>query len=150
MAVNRKCDECRNGYVAKRNDSKFCSPACRQRASRKGKLAEVVPLEPSSRAAEDDASPPAAGDGSGRRDGVYRATLAELEAAEAVETSLGQSALVMARRIDSWSPLDTGSSLASATKSLAELMAVATRGRAVADDPVDELRRRREERRRGA
>lgn len=152
MPVSRKCDEpsCRKRYVAKRADSRFCSSSCRQRAARAGKL-EAVPdlpvedvVEPAGEVADDSLRT--------RREGpVEASTRAELEEADRIDTALGQAALTLARRLDAWTSLDTGSSLGSLATSLANLIDKATKGAAAgADDPVRELQRKREERRRRA
>lgn len=154
MSVSRKCDEpsCRKRYIAKRADSRFCSPACRQRAARSSKPAtklEVVPDavvdEVETDRAEDEVASSRA-----RRDGpVAASTRAELVAADRLETALGQSALALAKRLDAWTSHDTGSSLGSLAKALADLLAQATKGSGTGEgDPVTELKKRREERRR--
>jgi hypothetical protein len=154
MSVLRKCDEpsCRKRYEAKRADSRFCSAACRQRAARKGKdrkPAEVVEIASVREPTVDEIleGDDDQGDGHGP---IYTAALEELTAAGRESTTLGQVALKMAWRLDRGRVTDTGSSLASAATSLASLMAQATKGSAAKDDPVDELRRQREARRRGA
>lgn len=150
MSVSRKCDEpsCRKRYIAKRADSRFCSAACRQRAARSSKPETKLEVVPDVRIEESDVDPieeiaqPKGGP-------VYRSTLEELEAAGREGTALGQSALTLARRLDAWTSLDTGSSLGSLAKALADLLAQATKGSGTGEgDPVTELRKRREERRR--
>lgn len=75
-------------------------------------------------------------------DGVYAATLAELESAGRVHTAKGQACLLLADRLDE--RVDTAAGAASAVKQLRESLDDALAGATVAADPVDELRRRRE------
>lgn len=79
---------------------------------------------------------------------VVRATKAELDKAGRLDTALGQQALVLARRIDE--ATDSGSALAAVAKELRVTLAEATKAASSTADPVDELRARREARRRGA
>jgi hypothetical protein len=72
-------------------------------------------------------------------------TARELEDAGRLDTVFGQAALVLARRIES--PMETGSSIASMTKQLRETMVDALKGAAVAADPLDEIRARRDSKR---
>lgn len=76
---------------------------------------------------------------------VYGATWAELAAAGRVDTTLGQTALAVASRIDN-GQLDTGSSIASLAGRLQQVMAEALKDVPLADDPVDELQERRKKR----
>lgn len=71
------------------------------------------------------------------------ATMLELADAGRLGTPLGQAALVLARRIDR-SHLDTGAGVASLAKQLQATLAAATADAEVEDDPVDEVRARRD------
>jgi len=71
----------------------------------------------------------------------------ELEAADRLDTVLGQAALVLARRIES--PMETGASIASMTKQLRETLADALKGAQQVADPLDEIRARRDSKRAG-
>jgi len=73
---------------------------------------------------------------------LAQVTRDQLDAAGRLETYQGQAALELARRIVS--PFESGSSVASMTKQLRETMADALKGAAVAADPLDEIRRRRD------
>jgi hypothetical protein len=65
----------------------------------------------------------------------------ELTAADRLASSLGQQALVLARRIGS--AMDTGASTASVSRELREVMVKALAGAVGVADPVDELEERR-------
>lgn len=136
--MKRTCDACGGGYEGSKR-SRFCDRAeckrlrarARKQAQRGGNVVEF-PAEPES------------GQGS-----VHEATLRELTVAGMVDTTVGQSALALAKQLD-WGVLDTGSSKAAVARQLQALMADAMKDVKVADDPVDELRAARERRRRGA
>jgi len=80
---------------------------------------------------------------------VYQTTLDQLTKAERLDTPLGQSALVIASRID-YSSRESGSGLTSLTRGLMEILDLALAGSAVEDDPVDELKAKRDEKLRRA
>lgn len=115
------CAGCGLDFEAKRSTAQYCSSTCRSRGNRK-KPAEATALEPSS--------------------SLVDATRAELVAAGRLDSMLGQQALVLAGRIGS--PFDTGAGMAALSKELRALMLEATKGAAVAADPLDELRARRD------
>jgi hypothetical protein len=69
----------------------------------------------------------------------------ELADAGRLESSLGQQALMLAERIGV-SRMDTGSSVASMSRELREVMVRALEGAKVAADPLDELKSRRDRR----
>lgn len=79
---------------------------------------------------------------------VAAATLIELQEAARLHTALGQAALALAHRLDAGEGTDQGA--ASLAKQLQQTLEAATADVAVADDPLDELTRRREEKRRAA
>lgn len=85
---------------------------------------------------------PAVGDGSP----VVGATRAELDQANRLDTALGQAALALAARIDSG--MDTGSSMAAAVKQLQVTLAAATAGAAGVVSRLDQMRERRDLKRR--
>lgn len=128
--MQRECDVCRKTYEAKRASSKFCSSTCRQRAY----VSPVVV----------DGVTPAVRISSGSR--VYEVTLRELERAEMVESSLGQAALILASRLDAVTS-DTGASLAAVVREHRAALSAAVDAGKVAADPLDELAKRRSERR---
>jgi hypothetical protein len=79
---------------------------------------------------------------------IEAATRAELDAAGRAGTSEGQKALLLARRLDD-GVRDTGMGLAAVMRAHSAALAEAVRGAAVAADPVDELRARRDQKRAG-
>ena len=129
--MQRDCDVCQQPYEAKRATSKYCSANCRVRASR-------APEQVTPPLVAVDFNPASAG-------ALYAATLRELEACEQVESSLGQTALLLARRLDD-TPMDTGSSVAALVREhRATLLEAVERG-TIAADPLDQLSIRRRER----
>lgn len=143
--MERCCDACDQTYLAKRATSRYCSERCRKRALRARAAGPVVDLGAPKKRKSRDRKP--------RLDqptelAVAAATRTHLTGAGRMETPLGQAALVLAGRIDACR--DTGSALASLTKEWRQTMAAATAGVKQADNPLDELRARREARRRGA
>jgi hypothetical protein len=125
--MQRNCDYCGKPYEAKRKSSKYCSDTCRVKTSQHG--GNVVTL------------PPAGEERSADPTGLVASITAELEQGGRLNTALGQQAVFLASRL-AISPFDT--SLASMSRELREVMARALEGVAVADDPLDELKRRRE------
>jgi len=73
------------------------------------------------------------------------ATMAELIVADRVESSLGQSALLMARRLDT-PGADTGSSVAALAREQRATLALALESASNILDPADQLRLQREAR----
>jgi len=138
--MQRPCDVCGDPYEAKRATSKFCSAKCRVAKARgavtthhEGPALEVSPVS-SLPAAEDEGPGP-----------VTVAVLAELTKAERAETSLGQAALALARRVDIGR--DTGAGLASLVKQLEATTNSATADVKSASTPLDQARDQLAERR---
>jgi hypothetical protein len=125
---------CGDPFVASRDTAKFCGSTCRKRASRGA--VSVGPVRPVV------AVPLAAGEAGG----VEAATRAELDAVGRTGSSEGQKALMLARRLDA-DVRDTGMGLAAVMRAHSVALAEAVKGATVADDPVDELRARRDEKR---
>lgn len=130
---------CGGRFEAKRPNAKYCSSTCRTRANRAKAAAPVVqirkPDEPSRRV-----ETPADVVG-----GVERTTRRALEAADRLDTPLGQACVVLARRLDT-PGIDTGSALQSVAGRLDELLTKATRGTGARTAPqvlADELAERR-------
>jgi hypothetical protein len=119
--VERECDECGEVYTAQRSTSKYCSDLCRKRALRNPQGGEPVVT------------------------GAAAAVRRELELAGRLDTALGQIALELATALES--PKSTGSAKASLARELAVAMDRALAGVAVADDPMDELKRVRDRKR---
>jgi len=76
---------------------------------------------------------------------LERVVTRELEAAGRLDTWAGQVALELAYRVAS--PHETGAAVASLYKQFREAMAEALAGVAVAADPLDEIRARRDRKR---
>lgn len=131
VAIRRKCDLCGVSYVAKSKQSKFCTPACRQR-----KHAGMPPRH---------RPQPAAAEPSNR---VTAETTATLTALGKLNTPEGQAVLVLAAKIDA--AIDPLSAITAATKQLGDTLANLRREAPAEADPLDELRKRREARQRGA
>jgi len=130
--MTRQCDSCREDYEAARASSRFCSPRCRVRSSRSPAKAVGAPTAP--------LSDPATS-------GLLIATRRELDAAKCLDTALGQLAIEVATRIVN--PGETGASVAALVKQLRETMTAALDGsEVVVADPLDELRNRRDRKRR--
>lgn len=117
------CNGCGVGFEAKRATAQYCSSTCRSRGNRKKPVAVVIPDGPS-------------------ESGLKQAIIAELSEAGRLETVLGQQAVELA----GWmaSPTASAAGVAALSKELRALMAEATKGVAVAADPLDELRARRD------
>ena len=128
--MQRNCSSCGVLYEAKRPNSKYHNDTCRKRGQRAPKPAAAVDIA---------RAPVLSG-------GLVSAISRDLEAADRLDTYLGQAALVLASRIDS--PMETGASIASMTKQLRETMADALKGAATVADALDELRNRRDSKRR--
>lgn len=145
--TKRACEACGKSLEGKSARAKFCGSVCRTRATRARKagrpLAPVVPLEPEKPADVDEGHLSA-----GRREpGLVTATRAELEKVGRLDSILGQQALILAHRVTS--VMETGSAVSSLSKELRAVMAEALRG-VSAGDKIDELTRRRLEKRTGS
>lgn len=123
--MRRDCDSCGSGYDAQRPNSKFCSESCRKKATRG---TSTPRMEPISAAVDPIAS-------------THSRVLADLEKAGRAETYLGAAALALADRIDQSTAV---MGFAALVKELRSTMDAAMAGVTVADDPVDELRARRD------
>lgn len=134
--MQRNCDYCGKPYEAKRTTSRFCKDSCRvQNNQRGGGVTSLSTAKPAEQPTVIPAEQP-----------LVAAVGAELAAAERLHTSLGQQALYLATRIAAAS-FDTGSSIASMNRELRETMLRALDGVKVADDPLDEVARRRDAKR---
>lgn len=128
--MQRLCDTCTRLYEARRVTSKFCSQRCQKRARRSPVGLSGATL----------LTFPAPVDGP-----MTKATMAELVVADRVESSLGQSALLMARRLDT-PGADTGSSVAALAREHRATLALALESATNVLDPVDLVRLRRDAR----
>lgn len=126
---------CGTVFEARHPKARYCSDRCRKR---KGK-AEATVTELPTQATSDEGLA-----------SVESTTAEALSTAGRLETPLGQTCLVLARRLDR-PGLDTGSAVAAVAKQLEVMLASATRGAGGATAPQqlqDELAERR--RRHGA
>lgn len=147
------CAECGNAFEAKRDTARYCSTTCRVRAHRKKgpKLPADVKtaLAERSRTAEEAGPEVVTGrvviDDEPEVEGVAAATRKALRDGGVLFTPRGQSAMVLAQRLDA-PMLDTGSAVAALVKQLEATLATALEGQAEEVDELEELRRRREER----
>lgn len=150
--MKRNCDACGKAYIAKTVRSRYCQrPECirdrardRSRSVRSSETPDnVVALPPQplphddGAATDEDASPLGP---------VATATLAELVLAGKENTSIGRAALVLAYQLD-YGTKDTGSSKAAVARQHQALMADVLSGVEKSDNPLDELRTRRRQRR---
>lgn len=138
--MRRSCDICGKRYEAKRQNSKYCSGNCGQRAYRlrQGQKARSTIVAISTDAPEptDEQGP------------VEASTLQVLTACERETTPLGLSVLAMSRRIDAG--FDTGAGLAALVKQFESTLRTATSGaldeQSALDKARDDLAVRREAR----
>lgn len=127
------CEVCQRPFVGRQARQRFCSPTCRSRGHR-GTVIVQTPAHPAAEQVPDEQT------------GLVLAVRKELEAAGRLDTMLGQSAMLLAQQMCS-NRVALGS--AALNKELRATMASALQGAEVADDPVDELRRRRDAKRAG-
>lgn len=129
VVVRRDCAVCGESFEAKRPQAKYCGDRCRKRAQRGGV----------NKAA---AAPPQTEAVTGLVDAVRR----ELHTAGREDTVAGQHALELANRIVNAPGMNTG--VAALSKQLQAVLAEALRGSQQVADPVDELKARRDRKRR--
>lgn len=133
--MQRNCDRCGLVYGARSARSRFCSVRCRTAATRARQSGESESLGVVAELPSGSSGGP-----------VELATRARLEAAERLESPLGQGALSLARLVDaSHTP---PSAVAGLVRELRVTLEAALDGAARAPDLVDELKARRERRRR--
>ncbi|WP_369222449.1 hypothetical protein AB5J52_14025 [Streptomyces sp. R39] len=93
--------------------------------------------------------PVAQGESDGREPGALEiAAQTELESFGRGGTLAGGLVLALARRLDQAGPADTGSGFAALAKELRTSLTAALAGAEQEDDPVDQLRRQREQKQR--
>ena len=137
------CARCGDTFSPASKRARFCSVKCRTQATRaraKGEPESAV-VEPKPKrtgkakpAPEPDAPV-----------GALGAVLAELQAAGRLDSSAGQAAVALARRIDDGAESSAG--LAALTREMRAAMAEALSRAEATGDALDELRARREARR---
>jgi hypothetical protein len=126
VTVDRSCEICGESFAAVREHAKFCSSKCRSRARR-----GAVPIAVSAVA-------------SGEPD-LVDVVLAEIDRLNARNTAEGRAALRMAVQLETPQP---GASAAALSKELSRLLDVLRRASEPVPDAVDQLRRRRDLKRR--
>lgn len=119
----RSCAGCGDSIEARHPSAKYCSDTCRQRGSRKGRQAAAQQLT---------ADYP-----------LVAAVRAELEAADRLDSALGQQAVALAQHMAS--PFDTGSARAAVSRELRAVMDAALADAPKAADALDELASRRQQ-----
>lgn len=130
--MQKVCTRCGEQFAAARKDVRYCSKRCRNSASRDrvaGKP-DVLPDLPA-------VMPVVSGN--------FGAALAELTAAGREDSSAGQAALTIARRMDEGAESSAG--LAALSRELRAAMAEALSRVESSGDALDDLRARREARR---
>lgn len=130
----RTCDVCGEPFVAVRENARFCGATCRKRHSRNPAAAAPVAA----------VAPLAVGEVAS----IEEATRAQLDAVDRAGSPLGQIALLLARRLDE-NRRESGMGVAAVVREHSRVLAEAVRGAAVAADPVDQLRERRDRKRAG-
>ncbi|AYQ98227.1 hypothetical protein SEA_CHEWBACCA_1 [Mycobacterium phage Chewbacca] len=132
--MRRDCAVCGQAFEAKRPQAKYCGDTCRKRAQRGG-----IAQQKHQQAPPVSSAAPASG--------LIETVQAALEEAGRLNTIAGQHALELARRIVHAPGMNTG--VAALSKQLQAVLAEALAGStAVAADPVDELKARRDAKRR--
>lgn len=141
--MQRTCDVCAKPFEAQRPTAKYCGSSCRARRSRAGAPVPVVavaPVSPGHEQPDVDERPPV--------DGLIGAVRVELEELKQVNTVVGQHALELAKRIVNSPGMNTG--VSSLSKELSRVLGEARSASTVVDDPVDDLKARRDAKRAAA
>ena len=138
------CARCAQTFSTSSRRARFCSPKCRTQATRaraRGEAESVaVPSKPKPKRTRKPA--PLEADAPV---GALGAVLAELRVAGRLDSSAGQAAVALARRIDDGA--ESSSGLAALTREMRAAMAEALSRVEASGDALDELRARREARR---
>ncbi|MGW4876549.1 hypothetical protein ACWEPI_08335 [Streptomyces sp. NPDC004262] len=142
--MRKKCEACGEQFEAKRSTAKYCSNGCRvqaQRGAANGKSKSTVVAFGLAAVPPDEDRPRGLGP-------LEQQAQAELESFGRAETLAGGVVLALARRIDQAGPADTGSGFAALAKELRAAMAVALAGAEQEADPIDQVRKQREQKQR--
>ncbi len=124
----RVCEYCASEIApTKPRATKYCSIECRKNANRQPRREPIVTQLPT---VEEPAG----------EDPLVEAVRRELTEAGRIDTSLGRQAMALAERMAD----AAGAAMAALSKELRSVMATATEGAAVAADPLDELKLRRD------
>lgn len=134
----KTCAHCGTAFEARTARARYCGSTCRARASEKAKRDGATPAPMPVAPVQ---SAPSAG-------GLVDAVRRELEAAQRLDSFLGQQALGLAARIGAGS--DTGSAVAALSKELRAVMDAALADAPKAADALDELSERRRRKASGA
>lgn len=140
----RTCDACGADFDARSPRARFCSDKCRSRARYRREVLgqpEAVAAPKPKRTRKSKAEPEPI------PTGTLGAVVAELQAAGRLDSSAGQAAVALARRIDDGAESSAG--LAALTREMRAAMAEALARAEASGDALDELRARREARRVG-
>lgn len=140
--MDASCARCGASFSPASKRARFCSVKCRTQATRAraaGQPESLAPAKPKrTRKAKPTPEPDAPV-------GTLGAVLAELRAAGRLDSSAGQAAVALARRIDDGA--ESSSGLAALTREMRAAMAEALSRVEASGDALDELRARREARR---
>lgn len=127
-----KCAGCGKKFKAERSTRKYCTDTCRKKNYRKEqKTAAVAANVAAAVAAPSRLDDPAA---------ITNATIATLQKAGRLETPHGAIAITLAKRLDTFTLLEQGSSVAALSKELRAVLAEATQNPDAPDDPVEAAR----------
>jgi len=130
--VDRSCASCGRSLASQRSDARYCGDTCKKRGQKAQRAAQAAGIAP-----ERGVTPE-----SGVEAPLVVSVRSALAEADREASVAGQVALELAVRVANRKEL--GSSVASLAKQLRETMAEALAGVAVAADPLDELRARRD------
>lgn len=133
------CARCAQPFSAASKRARFCSVKCRTQATRARAAGQPESLAPAKPKRASKAKPEAV------PTGTLGAVMAELQAAGRLDSSAGQAAVALARRIDDGAESSAG--LAALTREMRAAMAEALSRAEATGDALDELRARREARR---
>jgi hypothetical protein len=136
---------CGKVFEGQRRSARFASATCRKRASRAPKDPAARPKRPAGKATPAARETPAKTPKAAPVSKFEVATRQELDKIGQADSMLGQQVLIVARRMSSGA--ETGSALATLSKEHSRLMATLGAGAKAQVDPVDEVSRRREEKR---
>lgn len=133
--MTKECDACGSRFTPRSSRARFCSDKCRSKARYRREVLK-----------QPEAPKPAAKPRRKAKDGgTLTAVTAELTAVGRLDSSAGQAAVALARRIDEGA--ESSSGLAALTREMRAAMAEALAHVEQAGDALDELRARREARR---
>lgn len=136
----KTCAHCGTAFEARTARARYCGSTCRARASEKAKRDGATPSPA--------AMPVAPVQSAASAGGLVEAVRRELEAAQRLDSFLGQQALGLAARIEAGG--DTGSAVAALSKELRAVMDAALADAPKAADALDELSERRRRKASGA